>query len=142
MVGSESFICGYHHRIPNGPPNHKNISPKPHGVHGVNTSCCPPVGCLVVAAETALLSGCAEIKNGYIRINLLSAILFRIANPVQPFGFKVIHGYPLLTLFREILDGLGQPTKLFEQLIDGLVNVFEKIHSYFLAPAVRRLNWR
>ena len=74
--------------------------------------------------------------------NLLSTISFRVANPVEPFGFKIIQGYPLLTQLGDIRDGLGQQVKLFEQLADGLVKVLKKIHSYFLAPAVRRFNCR
>jgi hypothetical protein len=65
-----------------------------------------------------------------------------MTNPVEPFNFQGIHNRPLLVLLGDIRKRLGQPADLFEQLADGLVNRFEKIHSGFLAPAVRRPNCR
>jgi len=57
-------------------------------------------------------------------VNSLSPILGRIANPVKPFNFQGIHNCPLLVLFGDIHEGLGQPANLFEQMADGLVSVF------------------
>ncbi len=74
--------------------------------------------------------------------NSLPAVFVGVANPVEPFRFKIVQGVPRLTMLGEIRDGLGQPPNWFGQLADGQANLLDKIHTGFLAPAVRRLNCR
>lgn len=72
----------------------------------------------------------------------LPAILFRVANPVEPFGFKVVQNHLLLALPREISDGLGQQANQCEPLTAPQPNVFEQLHKDFLPPTGRRINCR
>jgi len=72
----------------------------------------------------------------------LSAIFFRVANPVEPFGFLFVQDHALLALAGDIRNGLRELANLFDQLADGRANVFEKIHEGCLAPAGRRRSFR
>lgn len=48
-------------------------------------------------------------------IQLLSAILLRVANPVEPFGVKFLHGRPLLSSFDGIGEDLRKPPDHLDQ---------------------------
>ena len=72
----------------------------------------------------------------------LSAILFRVANPVESFDFKVVQNPLLLALPGEICDGLGQQANPREPLANPQPNVFEQIHKDFLPPTGRRTSCR
>lgn len=75
-------------------------------------------------------------------INSLSAILFRVTNPVEPLDFQFSQVLSLLPRQGESLDGLGQPANLLEPVADRPAKVFEHIHFDFFAPADRRPSCR
>lgn len=50
------------------------------------------------------------------------AILRRVANPVEPFGFPFVQNRLPLSLFAGVCHRLWQRADLFDQLNDGQVN--------------------
>jgi hypothetical protein len=52
-------------------------------------------------------------------LNLLSSILLRIADPVEPFYFELVQNNLLPPLLEDICDNLGKQAGLFDQLEDG-----------------------
>jgi hypothetical protein len=53
---------------------------------------------------------------------LFPAILRRVANPVQPFGFSFVQDRPPLSLLDGIRDGFGKQADLLDQSDEGWVN--------------------
>jgi hypothetical protein len=65
---------------------------------------------------------------------LSPAILRRVANPVEPFGFPFVQDRLPLSLPAGICNRLGQRADLFEQLNECLTNELQGVHDDFFAP--------
>ena len=65
------------------------------------------------------------------------AILRRVANPVEPFGFPFVQDRLPLALFAGVGHRLGQRTDIFDQLNYGPINELQGIHDNFFGPAGR-----
>jgi hypothetical protein len=52
----------------------------------------------------------------------LPRILRRVANPVEPLGFKFVSNHPPSSLLDGVSDSLGKRAGLFDQLEDGQAN--------------------
>ena len=70
-------------------------------------------------------------------IKLSPAILRRVANPVEPFGFPFVQDRLLLSLLAGVGHRLRQRADLLDELNDGQANVFQGVHDDFFAPADR-----
>ena len=68
-------------------------------------------------------------------------ILRRVADPVEPFGFKSVQNDLLPPLLDGISDGLGKQPSLFDQLADCQVNELQCVHFGFLV-AVEEISCR
>jgi hypothetical protein len=65
-----------------------------------------------------------------------------MANPVKPFGFKLVDERPLLPQPEGIRDGLRQQPDLSEDLIESLADEFKRVHGGVLLPAGARASRR
>lgn len=64
-----------------------------------------------------------------MRIRSLAQILRRVADPVEPFGFKFVPNHLLPSLPDGIRDSLGKRPGLFGQVDDGQANEFQRMHK-------------
>lgn len=62
----------------------------------------------------------------------LSEILPRVANPVEPFGLKLFHNHPLLSLFDGIGDGFRQEPGGLDQFDESPADEIHQIHNGLL----------
>jgi hypothetical protein len=70
-------------------------------------------------------------------LKLSPAILRRVANPVEPFGFPFVQDRLPLSLPAGVGHCLRQRADLFDQLNDGPVNELQGVHDNCFAPAGR-----
>ena len=63
-----------------------------------------------------------------MELNLLPTILRRVADPVEPFGFKFVQNDLLPPLLDGIRDSLGKQPGLFDHADDGQANKLQCVH--------------
>ena len=76
------------------------------------------------------------------KIELLPAILRRVADAIEPFDFQFVQDRLLLPVPDGIGDRFGELANLSDQLDNGPINELEQVHDAFLAAAGRRSSRR
>lgn len=84
------------------------------------TKFCFVPGCANNSSPLRLRSSAPLVLSSAIM--LFPAILRRVANPVQPFGFSFVQDRPPLSLLDGIRDGFGKQADLLDQSDEGWVN--------------------
>ena len=70
-------------------------------------------------------------------LNLLAAVLVRVADAVEAFDFLFRQNILGAFVFGEICERSRQQPNLFAELHEGQINVVQELQNYFLTAATR-----